>query len=144
MEENKKTMAETFLYEDVKINKDFVSKVLDVTMPDKFGASTVLFKDGSTCTAHWKTFFIANKPMAPIFRFDQHVIQDVQGDCSLINLPLFKIILAYGIALPNKLISAAFDQDIIADGDLATIYTLNKACDAVDKYYEHKNTPPQI
>lgn len=142
MEENKKTMAETFLYEDVKINKDFVSKVLDVTMPDKFGASTVLFKDGSTCTAHWKTFFIANKPMAPKFRFDQHIIQ---GDRSMINLPLFKIILAYGTALPKKSALEAVDNDITDDGDLVTLYTVSKACAAVDDYNnEHKNNPPQI
>lgn len=142
MEEKKKTMAETFLYEDVKINRDFVSKVVDVTMPDKFGASTVLFKDGSTCTAHWKTFFIANKPKVPMFRFDQHMID---GDLSMINLPLFKIILAYGTALPKKSALEAVDKDITDDGDLITLYTVSMACEAVDRYNKaHKNTPPQI
>lgn len=142
MEEKKKTMAETFLYEDVKINRDFVSKVVDVTMPDKFGASTVLFKDGSTCTAHWKTFFIANKPKAPMFHFDQHMID---GDLSMINLPLFKIILAYGTALPKKSALEAVDKDITDDGDLITLYTVSMACEAVDRYNKaHKNNPPQI
>lgn len=142
MEEKKKTMAETFLYEDVKINRDFVSKVVDVTMPDKFGASTVLFKDGSTCTAHWKTFFLANKPMAPMFRFDQHMID---GDLSMINLPLFKIILAYGTALPKKSALEAVDKDITDNDDLITLYTVSMACEAVDRYNKaHKNNPPQI
>ncbi len=142
MEEKKKTIAEAFLYEDVKINRDFVSKVVDVTMPDKFGASTVLFKDGSTCTAHWKTFFLANKPMAPMFRFDQHMIH---GDLSMINLPLFKIILAYGTALPKKSALEAVDKDITDDGDLITLYTVSMACEAVDRYNKaHKNNPPQI
>lgn len=142
MEEKKKTIAETFLYEDVKINRDFVSKVVDVTMPDKFGASTVLFKDGSTCTAHWKTFFIANKPKAPMFRFDQHMID---GDLSMINLPLFKIILAYGTALPKKSALEAVDKDITDDDDLITLYTVSMACEAVDRYNKaHKNNPPQI
>lgn len=142
MEEKKKTMAETFLYEDVKINRDFVSKVVDVTMPDKFGASTVLFKDGSTCTAHWKTFFLANKPMAPMFRFDQHMID---GDLSMINLPLFKIILAYGTALPKKSALEAVDKDITDNDDLITLYTVSMACEAVDRYNKaHKNKPPQI
>lgn len=142
MEEKKKTMAETFLYEDVKINRDFVSKVVDVTMPDKFGASTVLFKDGSTCTAHWKTFFLANKPMAPMFRFDQH---SIQGDLSMINLPLFKIILAYGTALPKKSALEAVDKDITDNDDLITLYTVSMACEAVDRYNKaHKNNPPQI
>lgn len=142
MEEKKKTMAETFLYEDVKINRDFVSKVVDVTMPDKFGASTVLFKDGSTCTAHWKTFFLANKPMAPMFRFDQHMID---GDLSMINLPLFKIILAYGTALPKKSALEAVDKDITDNDDLITLYTVSMACEAVDQYNNKlKHTPPQI
>lgn len=142
MEEKKKTMAETFLYEDVKINRDFVSKVVDVTMPDKFGASTVLFKDGSTCTAHWKTFFLANKPMAPMFRFDQHMID---GDLSMINLPLFKIILAYGTALPKKSALEAVDKDITDNDDLITLYTVSMACEAVDQYNNKlKRTPPQI
>ncbi len=142
MEEKKKTMAETFLYEDVKINRDFVSKVVDVTMPDKFGASTVLFKDGSTCTAHWKTFFLANKPMAPMFRFDQHMID---GDLSMINLPLFKIILAYGTALPKKSALEAVDKDITDNDDLITLYTVSMACEAVDQYNNKlKHNPPQI
>lgn len=142
MEEKKKTMAETFLYEDVKINRDFVSKVVDVTMPDKFGASTVLFKDGSTCTAHWKTFFLANKPMAPMFRFDQHMID---GDLSMINLPLFKIILAYGTALPKKSALEAVDKDITDNDDLITLYTVSMACKAVEHYNKtYKYTPPQI
>lgn len=142
MEGKKKTMAESLLYEEVKINRDFVSKVVDVTMPDVDGASTVLFKDGSTCTAHWRTFFIANKPSRPILRFDQHMID---GDLSMINLPLFKIILAYGTALPKKSALEAVDKDITDDGDLITLYTVIKACTAVDHYNKaHKNNPPQI
>lgn len=142
MEEEKITIAETFLFEDVKINRDFVSKVVDVTMPDKFGASTVLFKDGSTCTTDWNTWFIPIKPKTPKFRFDQH---SIQGDLSMINLPLFKIILAYGTALPKKSALEAVDKDIIEDDDLITLYTVSMACEAVDQYNNKpKHTPPQI
>ena len=69
----------------------------------------------------------------------------IDGDLSMINLPLFKIILAYGTALPKKSALEAVDKDIIDDDDLITLYTVSMACEAVDQYNNKlKHTPPQI
>lgn len=147
MEEKKKTMADTFIYAKPEINKNFVSQVVDITMPDKLGSSTVLFRDGSSCAVHWFDGYLGpNMKLTPRIAFDKNMFPE-GADISKISLPLFKIILAYGIALPEKSALDAVDRDITDDEKVApeTLYTVLAACKAVEHYNKtYKYTPPQI